>query len=91
MNRTVLLALGIFFTIAASVTGLVIIPNWQFQDLMTGPPVAGQAGEIRPPALVLAGGNPHSILRIRKMPIATGRHRRVPPRRLARASAIMLG
>ena len=33
MNRTVLLALGIFFTIAASVTGLVIIPNWQFQDL----------------------------------------------------------
>jgi cytochrome c oxidase cbb3-type subunit II len=33
MNRTILLALGIFFTIAASVTGLVIIPNWQFQDL----------------------------------------------------------
>lgn len=33
MNRTILLALGIFFTIAASVTGLVIIPNWQFQEL----------------------------------------------------------
>ena len=33
MSRTVLLALGIFFTIAASVTGLVIIPNWQFQGM----------------------------------------------------------
>jgi len=31
MSRTLLLALGIFLTIAASVTGLVIIPNWQFQ------------------------------------------------------------
>jgi len=33
MNRTILLALGITLTIAASVTGLVIIPNWQFQGL----------------------------------------------------------
>ncbi len=33
MNKTLFLALGIFFTIAASVTGLVIIPNWQFQEL----------------------------------------------------------
>jgi cytochrome c oxidase cbb3-type subunit II len=33
MNRTFFLALGIFLTIAASVTGLVIIPNWQFQEL----------------------------------------------------------
>ena len=33
MNKTLWLAIGIFFTIAASVTGLVIIPNWQFQEL----------------------------------------------------------
>lgn len=33
MNKTLFIALGIFFTIAASVTGLVIIPNWQYQEL----------------------------------------------------------
>jgi cytochrome c oxidase cbb3-type subunit 2 len=33
MNRTLMLALGIFLTIACSVTGLVILPNWQFQAL----------------------------------------------------------
>jgi len=33
MSKTFFLALGIFLTIAASVTGLVVIPNWQFQDL----------------------------------------------------------
>ena len=33
MNKTHLLILGIFLTIASSVTGLVIIPNWQFQEL----------------------------------------------------------
>ena len=33
MNKTLLLILGIFLTIASSVTGLVIIPNWQFQEL----------------------------------------------------------
>lgn len=33
MNKTFLLALGVLLTIASSVTGLVIIPNWQFQGL----------------------------------------------------------
>lgn len=33
MNRTFVLAFGIFLTIASSITGLVIIPNWQFQTL----------------------------------------------------------
>ena len=33
MNKTVFLALGIFFTIATSLTGFIIIPNWQFQEL----------------------------------------------------------
>ena len=33
MSRTFILALGIFLTIASSITGLVIIPNWQFQEL----------------------------------------------------------
>jgi len=33
MSRTFLLAFGIFLTIASSITGLVIIPNWQFQEL----------------------------------------------------------
>lgn len=33
MSRTFILALGIFLTIASSITGLVIIPNWQFQSL----------------------------------------------------------
>jgi cytochrome c oxidase cbb3-type subunit 2 len=33
MNRTFILALGIFLTIAASLTGFIIIPNWQFQGL----------------------------------------------------------
>jgi cytochrome c oxidase cbb3-type subunit II len=33
MSKTILLALGILLTITASVTGLVIIPNWQFQEL----------------------------------------------------------
>ncbi len=31
--RNVGLSLGVFLTIAASVTGLVIVPNWQFQEL----------------------------------------------------------
>lgn len=33
MNRTFVLALGVFLTIAASLTGFIIIPNWQFQEL----------------------------------------------------------
>ena len=33
MGRTLFLALGIFLTVACSVTGLVILPNWQFQGL----------------------------------------------------------
>lgn len=33
MSRTFILAFGIFLTIASSITGLVIIPNWQFQEL----------------------------------------------------------
>ena len=33
MSRTLMLILGVFLTIASSVTGLVIIPNWQFQAL----------------------------------------------------------
>ncbi len=33
MNRTFILALGIFLTIASSITGLVIVPNWQFKAL----------------------------------------------------------
>ncbi|MBY0507945.1 MAG: cbb3-type cytochrome c oxidase subunit II [Bryobacteraceae bacterium] len=33
MSRTFILALGIFLTIASSITGLVIIPNWQFKAL----------------------------------------------------------
>lgn len=33
MSRPFILALGIFLTIASSITGLVIIPNWQFQSL----------------------------------------------------------
>lgn len=33
MNRTILLAVGIFLTIAVSLTGLIIVPNWQFQAL----------------------------------------------------------
>lgn len=41
MSRTLILALGIFLTIAASVTGLVILPNWQFQSLK---PVAKSGG-----------------------------------------------
>lgn len=32
-SRNIGLALGVFLTIAASVTGLVIIPNWQFREL----------------------------------------------------------
>lgn len=48
MNRTFLLALGIFLTIASSVTGLVIIPNWQFQGLK---PVVKQDGTTYPVAL----------------------------------------
>lgn len=31
MNRTFWLAIGIFLTIAASLTGFIVIPNWQFQ------------------------------------------------------------
>jgi cytochrome c oxidase cbb3-type subunit 2 len=31
--RNIGLALGVFLTIAASVTGLVIVPNWQFKEL----------------------------------------------------------
>ncbi len=45
MNRTVLLILGIFLTIASSVTGLVIIPNWQFQELK---PVVKNEGQQFP-------------------------------------------
>lgn len=41
MNRTFLLALGIFLTIGASLTGFVIIPNWQFKELK---PVAKSGG-----------------------------------------------
>lgn len=33
MSRNLGLALGIFLTIAASVLGLIIIPNWQFREL----------------------------------------------------------
>ena len=33
MKRTFVLAFGIFLTIGSSITGLVIIPNWQFQSL----------------------------------------------------------
>lgn len=33
MKRTFVLAFGVFLTIASSVTGLVLIPNWQFQAL----------------------------------------------------------
>lgn len=33
MHRTVLLALGVLLTISASLTGLVLVPNWQFQEL----------------------------------------------------------
>jgi len=32
-SRNIGLVLGVFLTIAASVTGLVIIPNWQFREL----------------------------------------------------------
>jgi cytochrome c oxidase cbb3-type subunit II len=45
MSRTLFLALGIFLTIAASVTGLVILPNWQFQALK---PVAKSGGLLYP-------------------------------------------
>jgi cytochrome c oxidase cbb3-type subunit 2 len=31
--KNILLAVGVFLTIAFSVTGLVVIPNWQFQNL----------------------------------------------------------
>lgn len=33
MGRTLFLALGVFLTVACSVSGLVILPNWQFQGL----------------------------------------------------------
>lgn len=33
MSRTFILAFGILLTILSSVTGLVLIPNWQFQSL----------------------------------------------------------
>jgi cytochrome c oxidase cbb3-type subunit 2 len=33
MSKTFLLALGILLTIVASVSGLVLIPNWQFREL----------------------------------------------------------
>ena len=33
MSKTFLLALGIFLTIAASLTGFIIVPNWQFKGL----------------------------------------------------------
>ena len=45
MSRTLILALGIFLTIAASVTGLVILPNWQFQSLK---PVVKSGGLLYP-------------------------------------------
>ena len=45
MGRTLLLALGIFLTIACSVTGLVILPNWQFQGLK---PVTKKDGKQYP-------------------------------------------
>jgi cytochrome c oxidase cbb3-type subunit II len=32
-SKNIGLALGVFLTIAASVTGLVIVPNWQFREL----------------------------------------------------------
>jgi cytochrome c oxidase cbb3-type subunit II len=32
-SKNIGLAVGVFMTIAASVTGLVIVPNWQFQEL----------------------------------------------------------
>lgn len=33
MRKNILLALGIFTTIALSLSGLIIVPNWQFQGL----------------------------------------------------------
>jgi cytochrome c oxidase cbb3-type subunit II len=33
LTRNILLALGVLLTIAFSVTGLVVVPNWQFQNL----------------------------------------------------------
>ncbi len=33
IGRSIGLSVGVFLTIAASVTGLVIIPNWQFREL----------------------------------------------------------
>ena len=33
MNRTLGLILGVLLTITASLTGLTIVPNWQFREL----------------------------------------------------------
>lgn len=46
MSKTFFLAIGIFLTIAASLTGLVIIPNWQFQGIQ---PVTKPDGTQYPP------------------------------------------
>ena len=45
MSKTFFLAIGIFLTIAASLTGLILVPNWQFKSMQ---PVAKFDGQQYP-------------------------------------------
>lgn len=55
MNRFPLIAAGVMATVLLSLCGLVLIPNWQYQDLDQYEDEMGQMRPVRPAGNVLLG------------------------------------